>query len=805
MSPTPPSTGSSTGNSPDTQYRVVRKRNRVPLSCAPCRHKKLKCNRSIPCENCIRRGDAAGCSYAAPGPRARKAQPAGSSPDDMQNRIDRLEGLVLSLMTNGASAPGPTAARATVASERSGSTSTSTAVDDGEMEKIKEEDEDGDGEGGESDVDEVANSFGVLKVDAETEKTMYIGDSHWHLVLSDIAEVRNYFTNHKRELDNQYKKVSETSAARWIPDFLFQGLAPATEAEIRAALPPRAKIEKLVARFFNSLDPFVQILHHKTFHERLEAFFADPKSQSLAWVGLLYSAMTLAMQSYSKVGDEPPEWKGRTSELAAEYRGRTVQALGACDYTRPNVFTVETLVLYVYAEYKSRLDVDFGLYLVVGTLVQVAMRMGYHRDASQFSGVTPYDSEMRRRVWLLVRQIDIIFSSQLTLPNLVKSCDCDTQLPRNIFDDEFSTASTSLPPSRPPTEATPMSSILAKGRMVLTLGAIIEETQPVSGPQASYDTIMKWDARVRSARMNIEPHLRFRTIEESALDPSSLILQRFYLEVLYQKTICVLHRRFISRARTNPRYAYSRRASVDAAMALLHIQATMHRETQPGGRISEVMWRLTSLQRNDFLLGAMIVSLDLNHDGSRGTSHGFWTAEQRTDMLSAIEGALAIWEADVATSMEAFKGAKVLRIMVDKLKARSENQEVDEEMHPEHSAAMTLGMLSSGGVAASPAFVAPSPGRWGDAFGAPMEGVAGSEGLGQYWGVGGGATLTDLPDNLDWAAWDQYVQMGSAVDPNLPYFPGVYDAGAPDMQMDPASGTGFGDGVFMGANTPGRG
>ncbi|OAF59293.1 hypothetical protein VC83_04350 [Pseudogymnoascus destructans] len=731
MSPAPPSTGSSTGNSPDTQYRVVRKRNRVPLSCAPCRHKKLKCSRSIPCENCIRRGDAAGCAYAAPGPR-RKAAPLGSSPDDMQNRIDRLEGLVLSLMTNGSTAPGPTAA---VAAERSGSTSTSTAVDDGEMEKIKEEEEYGEGdEGGESDVDAVANSFGVLKVDAETEKTMYIGDSHWHLVLSDIAEVRNYFTNHKRELDNQYKKVNETSAASQMPDFLFQGLAPATEIELRAGLPPRAKVEKLVARFFNSLDPFVQMLHHKTFYERLEAFFADPKSQSLAWVGLLYATLTLAMLSYSKVGDEPPEWKGRTNELAAQYRGRTVQSLATCDYTRPNVYTVETLVLYVHAEYSSRLDVDFGLYLVVGTVVQVAMRMGYHRDASQFTSVSPYEAEMRRRVWLIVRQIDIIFSAQLTLPNIIKSCDCDTQLPRNIFDDEFSTTSTSLPPSRPPTEATPMSSILAKGRLVLLLGAIIEETQSISGPQASYDTTMKWDVRIRSARMTMEPHLRFRPLEVSALDPSSLILQRFYIEVLHQKTICVLHRRFIARARTNPRYAYSRRASVDAAMALLRIQATLHHEAQPGGRISEVMWRLTALQKHDFLLGAMIVSLDLNHDRGGG-SYTFWTAEQRADMLSSLETALAIWEGDQATSMEAYKGAKVLRIMVDKLKAQQSevNQEVDEEMHPEHSAAMTLGMLSSGGVAAPPAFVASSPGMWGEGYGGPMEGVAG----GSWVSIGG--------------------------------------------------------------------
>ena len=345
--------------------------------------------------------------------------------------------------------------------------------------------------------------------------------------------------------------------------------------------------------------------------------------------------------------------------------------------------------------------------------------MGYHRDASQFVGVSPYDAEMRRRVWFIIRQIDIIFSAQLTLPSIIKSCDCDTQLPRNIFDDEFSTTTLTLPPSRPQTEATPMSSILAKGRLVLMQGAIIEETQSISGPQASYDTIMSWDARIRSARMTMEPHLRFRSLEDSALDPSSLILQRFYIETLHQKIICVLHRRFIARARTNPRYAYSRRASVDAAMALLRIQATLHREGQPGGRISEVMWRLTSLQKNDFLLGAMIVSLDLNYDG-RGGAGGrtFWTAEQRVDMLAALETALSIWEGDEATSMEAFKGAKVLRIMVDKLVAQQnepslQHQEVDEEMHPEHSAAMTLGMLSSGGVAAPQAFVAPSPGRWG--------------------------------------------------------------------------------------------
>lgn len=122
--------------------------------------------------------------------------------------------------------------------------------------------------------------------------------------------MKNYFTQHKREIERQYHKVAaETSEL--VPDFMFGSQGSASEAELRAGLPPRAKIEKLVSRFFNSLDPFVQILHHKTFYERLEAFFQDPTSQSIGWVGLLYATLTLAMQSYSKIGDEPPEWKGK--------------------------------------------------------------------------------------------------------------------------------------------------------------------------------------------------------------------------------------------------------------------------------------------------------------------------------------------------------------------------------------------------------------------------------------------------------------------------------------------------------------
>lgn len=149
--------------------------------------RRLKCNRTNPCENCVRRGDGGGCTYAMPGTRKRSAQTQASSasPDDMQNRIDRLEKLVLSLMTNGSQSAGPAAAAAaisrTTTAEVSPLSQQPQNVDQEDNDMQKDDDDD-------SDVDSVANSFGILKVDNENRKSMYIGDSHWHLILSDVSQ-----------------------------------------------------------------------------------------------------------------------------------------------------------------------------------------------------------------------------------------------------------------------------------------------------------------------------------------------------------------------------------------------------------------------------------------------------------------------------------------------------------------------------------------------------------------------------------------------------------------------------------------
>lgn len=105
----------------------------------------------------------------------------------MQNRIDRLENLVLSLMTNGSQSAGPVAAaRALSMSESSGSKDFSLQYHPNNEEMVKDEVEEDDGE---SETDRVAQSLGVLHV--HSNRSMYLGEAHWGAILNDVSEVQS--------------------------------------------------------------------------------------------------------------------------------------------------------------------------------------------------------------------------------------------------------------------------------------------------------------------------------------------------------------------------------------------------------------------------------------------------------------------------------------------------------------------------------------------------------------------------------------------------------------------------------------
>lgn len=663
----------------------------------------------------------------------------------MQNRIDRLEGLVLSLMTNGQQAPGPTAANALLATNLSSSSGPDQIDGDNQM-------MDGDEE---SETDQMTQSLGVMKVFDNNTKTMYYGEAHWAAVLHGIREVRDYFATHRKEIEEQMDKVAANRASKPAelksagPALLFGATKPPSQAEILSAIPSRYMTDMLVARYFNTFDPALHILHLPTFQKQYNRHWENPTKTSMVWVGMLFAICRMAMYSYHRDGDEPPEVRGKSLDMAANFRTQMAHCLILADYTKPHNHLIETLIFHLHGEYIHQQEADASIWVLVGMIARMAMRMGYHRDSKWFPNITPFQGEMRRRVWTFVRQSDLLFSFQISLPSMIRIGDSDTDLPSNIHDDEFDEDSKELPPAHPPTEVTASSYMIAKAKLAFGFGRVLEHLNNIEQP--SYEEVMKIDNGLREIRDQIPPHLKYRSMQDQCLDPVNLILSRFNLDIVFHKAQCVLHRKFLRPARTNPRYVHSRRTCLDSAMALLKMQEILHSETGSHGRLRKTKWFTYSLTAHDFLLAATIISTDLyqgfehaQHSPSSAPSPDIhvWGMQTPEDMRAALEKSRDIWRELSDETMDAWKASELLTVMLAKLDPANapdgqrdpQNQAPNKQsVYPElgpgsgvsavdekQTAAYTLGLLSAGGLSPSggPSNSAPVPNGFGTGPGA---------------------------------------------------------------------------------------
>ena len=604
--------------------------------------------------------------------------------------------------------------------------------------------DDGDGEvaGDDSDTENVTKSFGIMKVDNENKKTVYLGEGHWAAVLNDIAEVRNYFNTHKNQFEEQMRRVDQTRKDMNDdsgPALLFGASKPPPRSEILSQLPSKYLTDILVARYFITHDPATNILHGPVFQKQYNAHWADPSKTSIVWIAMLFAMLRIALLSYTRDGEEPPEFAGKSLDLSNTYRTAMANCLILADYTKPHQHIIETLIFHLSAEYRRNRDSEASVWVLVGMIVRLAMRMGYHRDSKMFPNISPFQGEMRRRVWTYVRQADLLFSFQISLPAMIRIGDSDTELPRNIYDEEFDEDTAVLPPSRPTSEPTSVSYMITKARLAFGFGRVLEEVNGVRSKP--YEEILKIDKGLRGIFEAIPDHLKLRPMNEQYHLPVNHILARFHIAAVYHKSQCVLHRRFLRSTRDNPRYAYSRRTCLESAMALMEFQRTGHRETSENGRLRNKKAWFTSLTAHDFLLAATIISMDLylekqraetnaasaatsprtnfsdsnsGRSGSLSEAYGFTMGMEHSqdDLLRALEESRDIWTGLRDESMEAYKASEVLNVLLAQLRlpngalqGRNDQPQygvanqngVQDHPDEKQNAAMTLGLLSSGG------------------------------------------------------------------------------------------------------------
>ena len=200
----------------------------------------------------------------------------------------------------------------------------------------------------------------------------------------------------------------------------------------------------------------IDILHRPTFSQEYHQFWQNPSEAPLEWIALLFMVTGLGV-FFSKF-QSPHELESDSPMPALDrfrqYRGAAGWALIWSKYSQPNFTTLQAFLLYVEAEFLVNRRHQMNCYMLSSVCIRLMLKMGLHRDPDKLPNISVYEGEMRRRLWHLAVQIDLLVSFYLGLPCMMHGIESDTRMPRHLMDSDFDETSTELPPARPMTDYT---------------------------------------------------------------------------------------------------------------------------------------------------------------------------------------------------------------------------------------------------------------------------------------------------------------------------------------------------------------
>uniref|UniRef100_A0A0B7KIZ3 Xylanolytic transcriptional activator regulatory domain-containing protein n=1 Tax=Bionectria ochroleuca TaxID=29856 RepID=A0A0B7KIZ3_BIOOC len=224
---------------------------------------------------------------------------------------------------------------------------------------------------------------------------------------------------------------------------------------------------KLWQIYLERVNPLLKIIHAPTVQSLIVSTTADIKLAPLDQQALVYSIFGLAVSALrsDEITGILGAGKQREDFLQEVLTAVSVSLAHFGSFVRYNMSVVQALIhtsfRWLFRGEWKRLTVKTILmgqcnkhaaWVLLGALVRIAMSMGYHRDGTHLS-LSPFETEMRRRIWWQIVFYDIKLGIDSGLTNSSVPEHFDTKRPLNLNDaDLFPDATEPLAHKEGPTE-----------------------------------------------------------------------------------------------------------------------------------------------------------------------------------------------------------------------------------------------------------------------------------------------------------------------------------------------------------------
>ncbi|XWX01624.1 hypothetical protein V2A60_009652 [Cordyceps javanica] len=394
------------------------------LACVLCQHRKIKCDRNTPCSNCLKAGVT--CTPSTPAPARKRRRPN----QDLQERLARCEELLKQYATAGSppsttSNPPSVSAPPTVTPTKKEVVDTPNSISTDSQSTVQPR----------------------FKIIQEAGVSRFMDSRIWGTIVEELQAMRSLVEAEEPE------DASVLSPEELTPDnntdLIFS--VDFTNTTTEDLLPDARHVFRLWQIYLDKINPLNKLIHVPTVQPYIVEITTNISNVPLDYQALIFGIISMATISLDE--SEVIQMLGMSREKALQtFNAGAKAALIRFNYLKNyNMTCLQALIIYLFS-LESRVDTH-SAWVMSATAVRLAQKMGYHHDGEKL-GMTPYETEMRRRIWwqLYMHDFKLGMFSGLSQQSSFNQ-KWDTRIPSNLNDADLFPGSTE--PVRPrdgPTE-----------------------------------------------------------------------------------------------------------------------------------------------------------------------------------------------------------------------------------------------------------------------------------------------------------------------------------------------------------------
>ncbi|KAK8112163.1 uncharacterized protein PG998_008620 [Apiospora kogelbergensis] len=326
--------------------------------------------------------------------------------------------------------------------------------------------------------------------------------------------------------------------------------------DLASTLPPKATCDQLLSNYWRFFEPLFRVLHRPVFEKEYDNYWTGGTKPSMGFIFKLSMVLGLGAIFHRDLAES-----GRIRTLAKSWL-YAVQwwLMGPLEKTARCIDGVQAYCLAILLRQASSLGGASSI--STDSLTKLSLSLGLHLDPAGFSAYSPFERELRRRLWHTVLELTVMVSLDTTLPLFITQEDYNCGPPSNLNDTESgpdSKISLQAHPSDVPTDSSVQ--ILLQKSLERRL-YIVRKMNSVQKP-LSYDETIELGKELKMNCRDVASFFHSVTSHPEGCDIDAYEFHRKFIDSYLRRHILFLHRPFALQAGKDPRYHLARKICLE--------------------------------------------------------------------------------------------------------------------------------------------------------------------------------------------------------------------------------------------------